>query len=327
MVILYEKNGVNFMLKKSSSVIAVICAALGNIIWGFSFLFTKVGLNVAPDPNVMLAHRFTLATLFMLIPVILGKKKISFKGKKWGPVSLLLLFQITYYLFESYAVLYTNSTISGLVLAVVPVVTIATGVLFLKEYPTKMQILFCVMPVVGVILITISGKELGVITFVGVLFLALTMLSSAFYKTVNRKVANEFTPYERTFMVLAISAIVFNLSGLSAVKWDFSAYALPLAQPRYLLSILCLSLFCSILANLLVNYALGKMSLFKVSSFGALSTLCSALAGIVFLKEPFSASLIIGGVLILVGVRLITMPQAKKKVSTTDKTEVTQCVK
>ena len=173
----------NVKLKKSNAFVAVFCAALGNIIWGFSFLFTKVGLNVAPDPNVMLAHRFTFSTLFMLVPIILGKKSISFKGKKWGPVSLLLLMQISYYLFESYGVLYTNSTISGLVLAVVPVVTIATGALFLKEYPTKRQILFCIMPVVGVILITVSGKELGVVTFIGVLFLALTMLSSAFHLT------------------------------------------------------------------------------------------------------------------------------------------------
>ena len=318
--------GVNVKLKKSNAFVAVFCAALGNIIWGFSFLFTKVGLNVAPDPNVMLAHRFTFSALFMLVPIIFGKKSISFKGKKWGPVSLLLLMQISYYLFESYGVLYTNSTISGLVLAVVPVVTIATGALFLKEYPTKRQILFCIMPVVGVILITVSGKELGVVTFIGVLFLALTMLSSAFYKTANRMVSSEFTPYERTFMVLAISAVVFNISGMSSVKWNVVSYFSPLKEPRYLLSILCLSLFCSILANLLVNYALGKMSLFKVSAFGSLSTLCSALAGIVFLREPISGSLVAGGVLILVGVRLITMPQANKKVSTTDKTEVTQCV-
>lgn len=302
------------MLIKNNTVKAVLCATLGNIIWGFGFLFTKIGVDVAPDPNVMLAHRFTISTLVMLVPILLGKQKISFKGKKWGPISLLLLLQISYYLFESYAILYTNSTISGLVLAVVPVVTIATGALFLKEYPSKRQILFCVMPVVGVVLITISGKELGVVTFVGVLFLALTMLSSAFYKTVNRKASKEFTPYERTFMVLAISAIVFNLSGMSAVKWDMSTYIAPLLEPRYLLSVLCLSLLSSILANLLVNYALGKMSLFKVSSFGALSTLCSAVAGIVFLKEPVSISLVLGGALILVGVRLITKPQTKNEI-------------
>lgn len=304
------------MLKKSNSVIAVICAALGNIIWGFGFLFTKIGLNLAPDPNVMLAHRFTLATLFMSVPIILGKKRISFKGKKVGSISLLLLLQIAYYLFENYAILYTNSTISGMVLAVVPVVTIATGALFLREYPTKKQILFCVIPVGGVILITVSGKELGVVTFIGVLFLALTMLASAFYKTVNRSASSEFSSYERTFLVLAVSAIVFNLIGMSAVKWDMSTYISPLKEPGYLLSVLALSFLSSILANLFVNYALGKMSLFKVSSFGALSTLVSALAGIVFLKEPFSASLIIGGVLILVGVRLVTMPQKKGNKST-----------
>jgi len=301
------------MQTKSTAVKAVICATLGNLIWGLGFLFTKISLDVAPDPNVMLAHRFTLSTLFMLVPILLGKQKISFKGKKWGPISLLLLLQISYYLFESYGILHTNSTISGLVLAVVPVVTIGTGALFLKEYPSIRQILFCIMPVVGVILITISGKELGVVTPIGVVFLLLTMLSSALYKTVNRKSSAEFSPYERTFMVLAISAIVFNLSGMSAVKWDISTYIAPLSQPRYLLSVLCLSLLSSILANLLVNYALGKMSLFKVSSFGALSTLCSAVAGIVFLKEPFSVSLLVGGILILVGVHLITKSQTKNK--------------
>ena len=301
------------MLKKSSSAVAVLCAALGNIIWGFGFLFTKIGLDAAPDPNVMLAHRFALATLFMLIPLVLGKKRLSFKGKKWGAISLLLLFQICYYLFETYGILYTNSTISGLVLSVVPVVTIGTGALFLKEYPTKRQALFCIMPVAGVIMITISGKELGVVTFIGALFLGLTMLSSAFYKTVNRKASLEFTVYERTLLVLAISALVFNISGMSAVKWDMKAYVAPMAEPKYLLSVLCLSLFSSILANILVNYSLSKMSLFKVAAFGSLSTLCSSVAGIVFLKEPVSITLVVGGVLILVGVRLITMPQATPK--------------
>ena len=56
---------------KKQAAIAVLYAALGNIIWGFSFLFTKTGLAVAPNPNVMLAHRFTVSTLLMLIPLLL----------------------------------------------------------------------------------------------------------------------------------------------------------------------------------------------------------------------------------------------------------------
>ena len=51
---------------KKKSLLPVICAVLGNVIWGFSFLFTKVGLGASPDPNVMLAHRFLIAVLILV---------------------------------------------------------------------------------------------------------------------------------------------------------------------------------------------------------------------------------------------------------------------
>ena len=294
---------------RKETVKAVLYAALGNIIWGFSFLFTKTGLAVAPNPNVMLAHRFILSTLFMGIPLLLGKEKISFKGKNWKPVVLLLLMQSCYFLFETYGILYTNATIAGLVLAVVPVVTIATGALFLREYPTRRQALFCILPVAGVIIMTVSGKELGVVTPLGIIFLLLTMLVSAAFKTANRKAAQEFSSFERTFLVLVNSAVVFSLVGMGSVEWNVAAFAAPLLQGKYLFSVLCLSLLCSIVANLLVNYASGHMSVFKLSSFGSLSTLCSMVAGVLFLREPVSISLLLGAVLILVGIRQVTKPK------------------
>jgi drug/metabolite transporter (DMT)-like permease len=294
---------------KKETVKAVLYAALGNIIWGFSFLFTKTGLAVAPNPNVMLAHRFILSTLFMGIPLLLGKEKISFKGKNWKPVVLLLLMQSCYFLFETYGILYTNATIAGLVLAVVPVVTIGTGALFLREYPTRRQALFCILPVAGVIIMTVSGKELGIVTPLGIIFLLLTMLVSAAFKTANRKAAQEFSSFERTFLVLVNSAVVFSLVGMGSVEWNVAAFAAPLLQGKYLFSVLCLSLLCSIVANLLVNYASGHMSVFKLSSFGSLSTLCSMVAGVVFLREPVSISLLLGAVLILVGIRQVTKPK------------------
>ena len=291
---------------KTDSTKAIICAALGNIIWGFSFLLTKIGLSAAPDPTVMLAHRFLISTLVMGSLILVGKNKVSFKNKNWKPIALLLLLQISYYLLETYGVLYTNATISGLVLAVVPVVTIGTGALFLREYPTRRQALFCIMPVAGVIIMTISGKELGVIQPIGILFLVLTLFASAFFKTANRRAAQEFSPFERTFLVLSVSAVFFSVVGMSNVNWDVSSFVAPLLQWKYLLCVLALSLLCSIGANMLVNYATGKMSVFKVASFGALCTLCSTVAGIVFLREPVSIPLLVGAALILVGIRQVT---------------------
>ena len=288
---------------------AVFCAALGNIIWGFSYLFTKLGLAVSPNPNVMLSHRFILAALIMSFFLITGKEKLSFKGKNWKPVILLLLFQSSYYVFETYGLLHTNATIAGLVLAAVPVAAVGTAALFLKEYPTRRQALFCIMPVAGVIIMTISGQELGVVSPLGIFLLLLTMLASALYKTVNRKVALEFSPFERTFWVLSCSAVFFTFVGMNAIDWDLATYVAPLSDWKYLLSVFSLSSLCSIAANLLVNYASGKMSVFKVASFGSLSTLCSTVAGVVFLQEPVSVSLLLGGALIIVGIREVTKPK------------------
>lgn len=291
---------------KGKTAKAVLCAALGNILWGFSFLFIRVGLDVAPNPNVMLSHRFGLSALFMAFSVLIGKAKVSLKGKNWKPLAILLATQIGYYVFETYGLLYTNTTIAGMVLAVAPVVTIGTGALFLREYPTRRQALFCIVPVVGVIIMTVSGKELGVVTTVGIVLLLLTVVDSAIFKTANRKAAEVFSPFERTFFVLSLSAVFFTLVALNSVGWDVKAYFAPVLQGKYLVSVLSLSLLCSIVANLLVNYAAGILTVFQLSSFGALSTLCSAFAGVVFLKEPISVALVIGAVLILVGVREVT---------------------
>ncbi len=288
---------------------AVICAVLGNILWGFSFLFIRLSLDVAPDPNVMLSHRFLLSTLFMVFPILIGKAKITLKGKSWKPLVILLAAQLAYYVLETYGLLYTNTTISGMVLAVTPVVAIGTGALFLREYPTRRQALFCILPVIGVIIMVASGKELGVVTTVGIVLLLLAVMVSAIFKTANRKTSESFSPFERTFFVLSVSAIFFTLIALNSVGWNAKAYFAPLLEGKYLLSVLSLSLLCSILANLLVNYAAGILSVFQLSSFGALSTLCSAFAGVVFLKEPISIPLLLGAVLILVGIRQVIKPK------------------
>ncbi len=303
---------------KKQSTLAVLCITLGNIFWGFSFLFTRVALGVeGVNPNILLSHRFILSTFLMLIPVLMGRIKISFKGKHLGPVAILLFAQLAYFLTETYAVEATNATVSGLVLAVVPVVTIGTGILFLKEYPTKRQAFFCLMPVAGIILMTVSGKELGVVTPIGIAFLAAMLLLSALYKTVNRKASQEFSPYERTFMVLAISAIAFTFSGLGSVGWNVKDYAAPLAIPTYTLPMVSLSLLCSIAANLLSNYAVARMSVFKAASFGAVSTLCTTVGGILFLNEPYNPVLLVGAALIIVGIWQITrpVPQPKEQLS------------
>lgn len=113
----------------------------------------------------------------------------------------------------------------------------------------------------------------------------------------------------KAFFCAALGNIIWGFSFLfTRVCLDAAANPTVL-QGKYVLSLLSLSLLCSIVANLLVNYAAGILSVFQLSSFGALSTLCSMLAGVVFLKEPVSVALLLGTTLILVGVREVTKPK------------------
>ena len=188
----------------------------------------------------------------------------------------------------------------------VPVVAIFLAIFFLKEFPTKRQALFCILPVAGVIIITAAGRSLGIIRPIGVVFLICSCISSAAYKTANRKSSEEFTPFERTYAVLVVSAAVFTISAIKTVNGDFHAYFAPLSQPTFLLAIFMLSGFCSVGANMLVNYAAGRMPVVQFSAFGSLTTLCSMFAGVAFLNEPMTASLLLGSVLVLIGIRYVT---------------------
>jgi drug/metabolite transporter (DMT)-like permease len=57
-----------------------LAALVANIIFGFSFLFSKIALQVA-DPLIILAVRFTVAFLILTVLWLTGMVKMQFKGK------------------------------------------------------------------------------------------------------------------------------------------------------------------------------------------------------------------------------------------------------
>ena len=269
------------MKRGNSLFLPLFCAYLGHIIWGLGNIFTKTALKSATG-EVVLAHRFILATVLMLIWMVIRKRKISFRGKNIGAALLLVSMQVLYYVFETYGIDYTNASVSGVVLAVVPVVAMVIAMIFLKEIPTLRQGFFCLFPIAGVILLTLSASAEGAIKKpIGILFLILCCCSSAIYKNANRKASETFDSFERSLLVIGASALVFTV--WAALKGDLNTegFVVPLKEPSYLISILILGVLCSLAANLLVNFAVSRMQVVKLSSFGAVSTLVTILSGVI----------------------------------------------
>lgn len=170
---------------RRASIRALACAALGNVIFGFSFMFSRIGLSFT-QPFVMLMYRFDATFVLMGLMILCLRRRASrpagesgidwlrFRLKGRNILSLLglgLIQPVGYFLCESYGIRLTNATFSGVVIALVPIAAIAGSAVTLKEYPKPAQVAFSLLSIAGVILMTLEQREAGQVQPLGVVLL------------------------------------------------------------------------------------------------------------------------------------------------------------
>lgn len=280
-------------------------AAIGMaLIFGFSFLFTKEALNEVA-PFHLLAFRFGLAAIVLLILYITKVIKVEYKGKPTKNLMAIALAQpVAYFIFETYGVKLTTTSESGMMLALVPVLVTILAAIFLKEFPTKIQALFVGFSVLGVIFIVVmKSSEIGS-SFVGIMTLLLAVLCASIFNILSRKYSTEFTSVEITFAMMWIGAITFNSISIieHLINGNINNYFIPLSNPKVVGALFYLGILSSIIAFFLVNYSLSKLEASRAAVFSNLSSVVSIIAGVMIANEPFYWYQIVGGIMILAGV-------------------------
>lgn len=279
----------------------MLMALIGNSIFGFSFLFSKLAMNVA-EPFVLLAVRFLVAFLLMTLLKQLRLVPCDLKGKDIRPLLILGLLQpVIYFIGESYGIKYTSSSFAGILIALIPIVGLGFGALFLKEKPTVSQILFSVLSVAGVIVMT-AMDGMGTFQWKGFLFLLGAVVSGALFTIQSRSTAEQFTSFERTYVMFGVGTAAFVLMALIQGGTNAQMWITPLTNGGFWISILYLACVSSVGAFLLLNKALDVLDVARSLVFANVTTVISVLAGIVFLKEHFSAVQAIGIIMVLIGV-------------------------
>lgn len=288
---------------------ATLAALIGNGIFGFSFMFSRMALDAA-SPFVMLMYRFMLA--FAAISAVAlwanrsgaaGWLRFSLKGKSVWPLVLLGLVQpVAYFLCESYGISLTNSVLSGVIIALVPIVALIVGALFLGERPRLSQVMYSVLSIAGVIVMTMQQSSGGSIHPLGVLLLFGAVVTGVLFNIISKRTADAFSALERTYVMMLVAAVCFTALAVMECRGNVHALLAPLKSGRFLSAMLYLSLASSITAFLLLNFANGELPVGKVTAFCNLTTVISVFAGVVFLGEPFTALSLAASVVIIVGV-------------------------
>ncbi|MBQ7825633.1 MAG: DMT family transporter [Clostridia bacterium] len=306
--------------------LATLGALIGNSIFGFSFMFSRMALGVA-SPFVMLMFRFILASVLLGVVAAIAARKgdrrnadgsihwlrFSLKGKPVLPLLTLGLVQpVAYFLCESYGISMTNATFSGVIIALVPIVALCAGALVLHEIPARAQVIWSLVSILGVVLMTMQQSAEGAIRPLGIAMLFGAVVSGVTFNILSRRLSGAFSALERTTVMMAVAAVIFTLLAVIECRADLSLLLAPLKNGAFLAAMAYLSVLSSIIAFLFINFASNTLPVAKTTAFCNLTTAISMFAGVVFLHEPFGIMSLIASVMIIVGVWKVQTAKTEK---------------
>ena len=280
----------------------ILAAVVCHVFWGFSFMASRTALNTA-HIFLLLSHRFVLALAVMSLLLLTPLARLHLKGKPLLPLIALGLAQPVIYFFgEQVGLLHSNTIFSGVMIAMIPIVSTVAAAPILGEKPTWGQLLFSLLSVGGVVGIGLMSKSHGALDGIGVAALVVAVLSAATYTLLGRGISGRFTAFERSYMMVAVGAAAFTPLALLESHGNLAAYLSPLAEPSYLLSILFLGLCCSVVSFFLSCYTITYLTVARETVFANLTTAVSVFAGAVFLREPLTWLGLLCCVVILLGI-------------------------
>lgn len=289
-------------MKDKSYSKAIAAAIVTQIFWGLSFLASSIGQESA-SPFVLMSYRFDIALLALTVPVLLGKQKLDLRGKSIKPLLLLGAMEpCIYFVGEQYGLKYSSSAFSGIMIAVIPIVTIIFAAIFLKERPSKKQWLFSALSIAGIIVITLAENSGGSITFKGFALLCLAVVTGSAFSVISCGVSGRFSVFERTYFMQAMGAVFFTTLALIENSGSAAALIAPAANPRFILAALFLALGASVAGYSLFNYAVSHAPMANVAVFHNLATIVSVAAGIFILGEKLTAVSLGAMVVVLIGI-------------------------
>ena len=282
---------------------ASIAALLTNVIFGFSFLFSKVALSYS-HPLVILAVRFTVAFAVLNILWALGVFRMRFKGKSRTRILLMALAQpVCYYVCELYGIKLTSSALSGVIISLVPVVVIILASVFLRERPTVPQVIFSAVSLGAIALISLMSDDGAENSLAGILLLLGAVMCASVFNILSRKESKEYSPIERTYIMFLAGTVGFNLiAALTLGKGYISEIVSASVHIEFWGAIAYLAIASSILAFLLYNYSTTILPPVKSASYSNLITVVSVLAGLFILGEVLSPVQLVLCAAVIVGV-------------------------
>jgi len=283
-----------------------IAAAIGsNLIFGFSFLFSRTALTRGVPVATLLGLRFLVAFAAMTLLIAFRVLRVDFRGKHLPRLLPLVLIQpVLYFVCETFGIRMTSSSEAGIIIALLPIVSVVLAALFLRERQTGGRIAFVLLSIAGAVLIVLMSGSRPSFNLLGTVLLFGAVLSAAVFNLLSRHLSDTFTGVEMTYAMMATGTLVFGGAAVfdTTRTGGFPDLLVHLADPVVLGALGYLGLLSSVAAFILLHRAVEGLGAARTASFANLATVVSIAAGTVVLRESLAWYHFVGSGLILIGV-------------------------
>jgi drug/metabolite transporter (DMT)-like permease len=291
------------ILTMSKRSVAVVCAVTVSVIWGLSFLSTKIALAVMPPMTIAVA-RFAVAVVAILPVALLRREDLRFKLRDLPlMVSSGLLGTTLYFLCENNGIALITASESSLVIATIPVLTLLVDRVILKTRLKARSYAGALLSFAGVALIVAPSLGGASSPIEGFAFMGGAAACWVAYALLTKPLSGKYGGLSITFW-----QSLFGLAGCVPFALAESRGWVGALSLSIVLNLLYLGLLCSAAGYLLYIVAIDRLGAGASSVFLNLVPIVSVVAAYFILGERLGSLTLAGGVIAVGGVYLATTP-------------------
>lgn len=290
---------------QTSKTAAYVSASLAAIVWGASFIATKVALaDISPVTIVWM--RFAMGLLVLGVAVALRKEFSLPKKNEWGYFALLGFLGITFHQWlQSNALQTSEAGTTAWIVATTPVFMALLGWLVLKEKLDGIKIFGIVLAFLGVLVVVSDGNlaslSIGTFGAPGDALVLASALNWSVVSVLSRRGLKTHSSGTFIFYMMAFGCLFTSIVFVSG-----GYYAeIPALSFNGWLGILFLGILCSGLAYIWWYSALQALTTAGTGVFLYIEPLVAMAVAFFVLTETITSASLLGGAVILFGVWLV----------------------
>lgn len=298
-------------ISKSEKSRALFAVGVVSILWGTTWLASKIGVEYIPPLQLSGLRHFIGGGLYVIYFTFFRKMFLQ-KHQLWQIFWMAILMFVISNAFSVLSVKYMPSGIGSVVGAIMPIwVVLFTGLVFNKVKFKRKTIVGIAMGFAGVVITFFDFIEHIMYTdfSLGIMFGVIASIAWALSTLYTAKQAKDMDPYFSLGWQMFVSGTLLSL--FSLITGDF----VPLSQVpiKAWLSIGYLVLIGSVIAFGAYVYALKRLPTALVAIHSYINPIVAIIIGNILMQEKLSAFIVAGTMITLWGVYLVNNSFKKTK--------------